>query len=60
MAGGLNLLNLRALVTMVTEESPMAAAAKMGLSRMPKKGKSTPAATGIKMVLWQTPRTDFV
>jgi hypothetical protein len=33
------------LVTTVTEESSIAAAAKMGLSRIPSKGKSTPAAT---------------
>ena len=39
------------LVTTVTEERPMAAAANIGLSRMPKNGNSTPAATGIRMVL---------
>jgi hypothetical protein len=39
------------LDTTVTEDSPIAAAAKMGLSKIPKKGKSTPAATGIRIVL---------
>ena len=49
--GGLNLFNLNAFETTVTDESPMAAAAKMGLSRIPKKGKRIPAATGIRIVL---------
>jgi hypothetical protein len=40
-AGGLNRLSLNALLTTVTEDSPMAAAAKIGLRRIPKKGKST-------------------
>ena len=49
---GLNLLSLKALVTTVTEESPMAAAAKMGLSKIPKNGNRIPAATGINIVLY--------
>ena len=48
---GLNRLNLNALVTTVTEESAIAAAAKIGLSKMPKNGKRAPAATGIRIVL---------
>lgn len=48
---GLNLLRRRALVTTVTDEKPIAPAASMGFSRMPKNGKSTPAATGIRITL---------
>ena len=48
---GLNRLNLRALLTTVTEERPMAPAAKMGFNKMPKKGNRMPAATGMRMVL---------
>jgi hypothetical protein len=47
----LNFLNLKALVTTVTEDIPIAAAANIGLRSIPKKGKSIPAATGIKIVL---------
>lgn len=47
----LNLLNLRALVSTVTEESPIAAAAKVGLSSIQKKGKSTLAATEMRVGL---------
>ncbi len=49
--GGLNFLSLKAFETTVTEEKAMAPAAKIGLRRMPKKGKRMPAATGIKIVL---------
>ena len=48
--GDLNLFNLSTFETTVTEESPMAAAAKIGLSRIPKKKKSIPAATDIRIV----------
>jgi len=44
-------LSLRAFVTTVTEENPMAAAANIGLRSMPKKGKSAPAATGMRITL---------
>ena len=47
-----NLLSHRALFTTVYDESPMAAAAKTGFSSISKKGKSTPAATGIRMVFY--------
>ena len=33
------------------EEKAMAAAAKIGLSRIPKEGYKTPAATGTRMLL---------
>src|SRR4030043_1232099 len=46
-SGGLNLRSLNAFETTVTDEKAMAPAAKMGLRRIPKKGKSTPAATGM-------------
>jgi hypothetical protein len=49
--GGLNLRSLKAFVTTVTDEKAIAPAAKMGLRRIPKKGKSTPAATGMRIVL---------
>jgi hypothetical protein len=49
--GGLNLRSLSAFETTVTDEIAMAPAAKMGLSRMPKNGKRTPAATGMRIVL---------
>jgi hypothetical protein len=40
------------LLTTVTDDIPMAAAAKMGLRSMPKKGKRMPAAMGMRMVLY--------
>jgi hypothetical protein len=49
--GGLNRRSLNAFETTVTEEKAIAPAAKMGLRRMPKNGKRTPAATGMRMVL---------
>ncbi len=58
-SGDRNLLSLRALLTTVSDESPMAAAAKMGFSSIPKKGKSTPAATGIRMVLYAKAQKRF-
>ena len=48
---GLNLFNLRALDTTVTEERLIAAAANMGLKRRPIKGYKTPAARGMREVL---------
>jgi hypothetical protein len=44
-------LNLNAFVTTVTDENPIAAAANIGLRRIPKKGNSTPAATGMRITL---------
>ena len=49
--GALNLLSLNALDTTVTDEKAIAPAAKMGLRRIPKKGKRMPAATGMRIVL---------
>ena len=49
--GGLNPRSRRALVRTKTLETAIAAAAKMGESKMPKAGKSTPAATGISTTL---------
>jgi len=49
--GGLNCRSLKAFETTVTDEKAIAPAAKMGLRRMPKKGKSAPAATGMRIVL---------
>jgi copper homeostasis protein CutC len=49
--GGLNLRSLNAFETTVTDEKAMAAAARIGSRRILKKGKRTPAATGIKTVL---------
>ncbi len=46
-----NFLNRKALVTTVTDDMPIAAAANMGFRRIPKNGNNTPAATGIKTVL---------
>jgi hypothetical protein len=51
LIGGLNLLSLNAFETTVTDEIAIAPAAKMGLRRIPKNGKRTPAATGIRIVL---------
>ena len=44
---GLKALSRLALVTTVTDEAAMAAPAITGLSRIPKKGKRMPAATGM-------------
>jgi len=49
--GDLNLRSLKALETTVTDEKAIAPAAKIGLSKIPKKGKRTPAATGMRIVL---------
>jgi copper homeostasis protein CutC len=49
--GGLKLRSLRAFETTVTEEKAIAPAAKIGFRRIPKKGKRTPAATGMRIVL---------
>jgi hypothetical protein len=49
--GGLNLRSLNAFETTVTDENAIAPAAKIGLRRMPKNGKRTPAATGMRIVL---------
>ncbi len=46
-----NRLSRRALLTTVTDDRPMAAAAKIGLNSRPKNGYSTPAATGMSTVL---------
>lgn len=44
-------LSRRALESTNTLESPMAAAASIGLRRTPRKGYNTPAATGMRAVL---------
>jgi len=49
--GGLNFRSLKAFETTVTDEKAIAPAAKMGLRRIPKNGKRTPAATGMRIVL---------
>ena len=49
--GSLKRRSRRALLTTVTLESPMAAAARTGFSKMPKKGYRIPAATGMRAVL---------
>jgi len=46
-----NLLNLKEFETTETEENAIAAEAIIGLSRIPKKGYSTPAAIGIPNTL---------
>jgi hypothetical protein len=41
----------RALVTTVTDDIPIAAAANMGFNSIPKNGNNRPAATGIRVIL---------
>jgi hypothetical protein len=48
---GRNRRNRRAFETTVTDDSPIAAAARMGESKTPKRGKRTPAATGMSTTL---------
>lgn len=43
--------NLNEFKTTESEEKAMAAAAKTGFNKIPKKGYSAPAATGMKAVL---------
>src|SRR4030043_16153 len=59
LIGGLNLRSLSAFETTVTDESAMAPAAKIGLRRMPKNGKRTPAATGMRIVLYAKAQKRF-
>jgi hypothetical protein len=47
----LTLLNLKAFPITLTELKLMAAAASIGLSKIPKNGKSNPPAIGIPIVL---------
>ena len=47
----LNRLSRRELLTTDTEEVAMATPAKIGFSRIPKKGYHTPAASGIRATL---------
>ena len=53
------LLSLKALVITDTELKLMAAAAIMGLSKIPKKGNKIPAATGTPIELYTNSKNKF-